>query len=268
MTGVSPATMMVPLDLSSWMSNALGGSMLLALPVAVLAGLVSFFSPCVLPLLPGYLSFATGLGAAEILEGHDASGRRHRGRTLLGTLLFVLGFAVVFVLVGAIFGRVGAALFDHRRAISIAAGAVAILLGLVFTGLVPLGQREFRVHRVPRLGIIAAPLLGMAFGIGWTPCIGPALSVVLTLSLNEGTSTRGGVLAFCYALGLGIPFLVAGQAMVTMGRTIGFVRRHQQVVQRLGGLLMVLVGIALVSGVWDHVMGVLRGWAASHGSPV
>lgn len=259
---------MVILDVSSWAQNAIGGSMALAIPVAVLAGLVSFFSPCVLPLLPGYLSFATGLGASEILEGRDASGRRHRGRTLLGTFLFVLGFAVVFVVTGAVVGGLGAALIEHQRAISVVAGVVTIVLGLVFAGVVPLGQREYRLHRVPRLGIVAAPLLGVVFGVGWTPCIGPALSVVLSLSVNEGSSTRGGLLAFCYAMGLGIPFLVAGQAMVAMGRAVGFVRRHQLAVQRIGGVLMVVVGVALVTGWWDTMMATLRQWAANFGAPI
>jgi len=251
------------LDVGTWVKDALGGSMLLAVPVAVVAGLVSFFSPCVLPLLPGYLSFATGLGASEVLEG-----RGHRGRTLLGTALFVLGFAIVFVLSGALVGRVGAALIDHQRTISLVVGAVSVLLGLVYAGLIPLGQREFRIHRVPRLGIAAAPLLGVVFGVGWTPCIGPALSVVLSLSLNEGSAGRGGLLAFFYALGLGVPFLVAGQAMVAMSRAVGFIRGHQLAVQRAGGALMVVVGVALMTGVWDALMAGVRQWAVNFGTPI
>lgn len=249
------------LDTGAWVRQAMGGSMVLAVPVAVLAGLVSFFSPCVLPLLPGYLSFATGLSAAEVLEG-----TRRRGRMLLGTSLFVLGFAAVFVATGALIGSLGATLIDHQRTITIVVGALTILMGLVFMGLVPLGQRDIRIHRVPRLGLVAAPLLGMVFGIGWTPCIGPALGVVLNLSLNEGSSTRGGLLAFFYALGLGIPFIVAGLAMSAMGRTVGFVKQHQLAVQRLGGALMVVVGLMLVTGIWDTAMAGVRQLAANWGA--
>ncbi len=249
------------LDTGAWVRQAMGGSMVLAVPVAVLAGLVSFFSPCVLPLLPGYLSFATGLSAAEVLEG-----TRRRGRMLLGTSLFVLGFAAVFVATGALIGSLGATLIDHQRTITIVVGALTILMGLVFMGLVPLGQRDIRLHRVPRLGLVAAPLLGMVFGIGWTPCIGPALGVVLNLSLNEGSSTRGGLLAFFYALGLGIPFIVAGLAMSAMGRTVGFVKQHQLAVQRLGGALMVVVGLMLVTGIWDTAMAGVRQLAANWGA--
>lgn len=249
------------LDTGAWVRQAMGGSMVLAVPVAVLAGLVSFFSPCVLPLLPGYLSFATGLSAAEVLEG-----TRRRGRMLLGTSLFVLGFAAVFVATGALIGSLGATVIEHQRTITIVVGALTILMGLVFMGLVPLGQRDIRIHRVPRLGLVAAPLLGMVFGIGWTPCIGPALGVVLNLSLNEGSSTRGGLLAFFYALGLGIPFIVAGLAMSAMGRTVGFVKQHQLAVQRLGGALMVVVGLMLVTGIWDTAMAGVRQLAANWGA--
>ncbi|MEL4358562.1 MULTISPECIES: cytochrome c biogenesis CcdA family protein [unclassified Luteococcus] len=236
--------------------------MLLAIPVAALAGLLSFFSPCVLPLLPGYLSFATGLSAAEVQEG----GRR--GRMLLGSSLFVLGFAAVFVATGALIGGLGAALITHQRLITVAVGLLTIVLGAVFLGIVPMGQRELRLHRVPRLGIAAAPLLGIVFGVGWTPCMGPALSVVLGLAMNEGSQGRGAFLAFCYALGLGLPFILAGLALTRMGRAIGFVKRHQLAVQRFGGLLMVAVGLMLVTGAWDALMGLLRQWAVSYGAPI
>lgn len=252
---------LVPLQ-ASWVESAIGGSMLLAIPVAALAGLLSFFSPCVLPLLPGYLSFATGLSAAEVADG----GRR--GRMLLGSCLFVLGFAAVFVATGAVIGSLGSALVMHQRAITVVIGLLTILLGAIFLGLLPLGQRDVRLHRVPRLGILAAPLLGIVFGVGWTPCMGPALAVVLGLALNEGSQLRGGFLAFCYALGLGIPFVLAGLAMSRMAGAIGFVKRHQLAVQRAGGGLMVLVGILLVTGLWDRAMAVVRQWAVAYGAPI
>ena len=257
---------MIPLELGDWIRQAVGGSVALGLPIALLAGLVSFFSPCVLPLLPGYLSYATGMGAADITSGQGAKGAAGRGRVLLGTLGFVGGFAAVFVATGALIGSLGATVIEHQRTITIVVGALTILMGLVFMGLVPLGQRDIRLHRVPRLGLVAAPLLGMVFGIGWTPCIGPALGVVLNLSLNEGSSTRGGLLAFFYALGLGIPFIVAGLAMSAMGRTVGFVKQHQLAVQRLGGALMVVVGLMLVTGIWDTAMAGVRQLAANWGA--
>lgn len=254
---------MIGLEVGAWFADAVGGSMLLAVPVATLAGLVSFFSPCVLPLLPGYLSYATGLGAAEIMEGRGA-----RGRVLAGTSLFILGFAAVFVSSGALFGGLGGMLLSHQRTISVVVGALSILLGLVFAGVIPLGQQTFRLQAVPRVGIAAAPLLGVVFGLGWTPCIGPTLSVVLTLALNEATALRGAMLALAYALGLGIPFLAAGLAFTRLAGTFDWVRRHHLLLQRVGGALMVAVGLMLVTGAWDALMGVVRQWAAAFGVAV
>lgn len=250
-------------QIGTWIQNALGGSMLLAVPVALVVGLISFFSPCVVPLLPGYLSFASGLGASDVLEGKGS-----RGRMLAGTVLFVLGFAFVFVSTGVLFGTVGQVLTDYRRLITPLLGVVAIVLGLVFLGAIPLGKRTVRVHNVPRLGIAAAPLLGLAFGFGWTPCIGPALSVVLALALNEGSAVRGGVLSFVYALGLGIPFVVAGLAYTRMSRAVELLRRHQLFVQRLGGVAMIATGLLMVTGLWDALMGMIRQWAAGFGAVI
>ncbi len=235
--------------MGEWFQDqALSGSMPLAVPVAIVAGLVSFFSPCVIPLLPGYLSYATGLSGAD-LAGGEAEVRR--GRMLLGSVLFVLGFAVVFVTIGALSGAVGDWLIDYRRTITVVLGSLTIVLGLVFAGLVPFLQREWRVHAVPAVGLGAAPLLGFLFGLGWTPCIGPTLTAISTLSLNEATVTRGAVLAGFYAIGLGLPFIAAGLAYRKALGALSFVRRHQLLVMRLGGLLLVAVGVLLVSGWWD-----------------
>lgn len=253
---------MTPLDLGAWFAAAAGGSMLLALPVAILAGVVSFFSPCVLPLLPGYLSYATGLAASDV-----TSGRAHRGRMLLGTSLFIAGFALVFVSTGALFGGLGSLLFTWSRAISVVIGVITIVLGLIFAGVIRFGQGTWRMGggTAPAVGLAAAPLLGIVFGLGWTPCIGPTLSVVLTLALNEGTALRGAVLALAYALGLGIPFLVAGLAFDRFAGTMEWVRRHQSLLQKFGGGLMIVVGLALVTGVWDHLMAIVRQWVSAWG---
>ena len=254
---------MIPLEVGDWVRQAVGGSMPLALPVAMLAGLVSFFSPCVLPLLPGYLSYATGLGAAEITEGTG-----DRRRVLTGTLLFVAGFALVFVSSGALFGWLGTALLEWRRPITVAVGLLAIVLGVSFMGWLPFAQRTVRWGGAPRIGLAAAPLLGIVFGLGWTPCIGPALSVVLSLALNEAIAVRGAILAFAYAVGLGLPFVAFGLAFERLGGTLAWVRRHHRPIQLVGGAMMVLVGVLLVTGGWDVVMGVLRQWAAAFGTVI
>lgn len=263
-TILDPTVLRVGLiDLGAWAREAVGGSVLLAAPVAAFAGVVSFFSPCVLPLLPGYLSWATGVSAAEVLDG-----RARPGRMALGTGLFVLGFAAVFVLTGAMIGGLGGFLIGHQRAITAVAGVVAIGLGLIFMGVIPLGRGELRFHRVPRWGIAAAPLLGIAFGVGWTPCIGPTLSVVLTMALTEGSALRGATLAFIYALGLGVPFLVAGLAMGKAGGGLDVVRRHLRAIQIAGGAMMIAVGLLMVTGIWQLLMAQLRTWVASIEVPI
>jgi len=250
------------MELANWAEAAIGGSMALAIPVALLAGIVSFFSPCVVPLLPGYLSYMTGVGAADVVAGH------RRGRMLLGTALFVLGLAVVFVATGFAIGALGSLLLDYQRVITRVLGVVVIVLGLAFAGVISLGDRELRVRRLPTAGLAAAPVLGAVFAFGWTPCIGPALAVVYNLGLNEGTALRGGLLGFVYALGLGIPFMIAGVAFSAMSRTVGVLRRHQVAMMRVGGLMMVAVGVLLVTGLWDQLMARLTVWAAGFGTVI
>ena len=250
--------MMIPLDLASWAEAAVGGSMALALPVALLAGLVSFFSPCVVPLLPGYVSYATGLGAAEVVEGSP-----RRGRMLAGTSLFVLGFAAVFVLTGVVAGAAGRVLVEYRDVIARVLGVVIIVLGLIFAGVLKIGQRDLRSHRIPAVGVAAAPLIGVVFALGWTPCLSPTLGVVVNLGFNEGTALRGGLLGFVYALGLGIPFVLAGLAFTKMASAVAFLRERQQLVMRIGGVLLIIVGLLLVTGTWNMLTALLRQWASS-----
>ncbi len=234
--------------MADWFQEtAASGSLLLAVPVALVAGLVSFFSPCVIPLLPGYLSYATGLGGADLEQAG-------RGRMLLGSLLFVLGFSVVFIALGTLSGAIGSWLVTWRRELTLVLGALTILLGLAFAGLVPLLQRDWRVHRVPAVGLAAAPLLGFLFGLGWTPCIGPTLAAITTLSINEATAGRGALLSGVYAFGLGVPFIAAGLAYRRMLGAFGWVRRHQAWVTRAGGLMLVVVGVLLVTGWWDQAV--------------
>jgi len=231
--------------------TAYSGSLVLAIPVALVAGLVSFFSPCVIPLLPGYLSYATGLSGADLADG---VGDRRRGRMLLGSVLFVLGFAVVFVALGALSGAVGNWLNAWHQTLTLVLGVLTILLGLVFAGAVPLFQREWRVHRVPAVGRAAAPLLGFLFGLGWTPCLGPTLAAISSLSINEASVGRGALLSAFYALGLGVPFILVGLAYRRALGAIGVVRRHQAWITRAGGVMLVVVGVLLVTGWWDQAV--------------
>ncbi len=238
--------------MTEWFQETvLGGSLVVALPVALLAGLVSFFSPCVLPLLPGYLSYATGLSGAEI-----AAGDVRRGRMFLGSLLFVLGFGVVVVAFGTTVGALGALggqLFAHQRELTVVLGGVVIVLGLVFAGLVriPFLDRDVRIHKVPAVGLLAAPLVGFLFGLGWTPCVGPTIGAITSMALNEASATRGAILAAVFALGLGLPFILAGLAYQRASRAFGWLRRHQTLLMRLGGLMLVVVGVAMVTGWYD-----------------
>lgn len=248
--------------MTDWFAETVSsGSLLLAVPVAVLAGLVSFFSPCVVPLLPGYLSYVSGVGVQDL----ETAGR---GRMLAGSVLFVLGFTAVFVAGGALFGAAGQELFAYRRPISIVLGLVVIVLGLAFMGLVPALQREVRIHAVPTVGVAIAPVLGVFFGLGWLPCIGPTLGAVLTLANTEGTLERGAFLTLTYSLGLGIPFVVAALAFRRFMGAVRWAREHQRAISRTGGALLVTVGVLLVTGVWDAIVLDLQAWAGGYGAAI
>ncbi|HCX83615.1 MAG TPA: cytochrome C biogenesis protein ResC [Micrococcales bacterium] len=211
---------MIPLDAGDTFARAVaGGSLALAILVALLAGLVSFASPCVLPLVPGYVGFLGGSLAA-------AAGVAKRGRVLAGVGLFVAGFGV---------------------------------LGLAFAGLVPFLQNERKMHLTPRSGLWGAPLLGLTFGLGWTPCIGPTLAAILALSLGGGSTLRGGLLGAAFVVGLGLPFLLVALGLERSRRVTGWLTRHRFGVLRTGGGLLVVLGLALVTGVWGHWAAWLQG---------
>lgn len=231
------------------------GSLAVALPIAVAAGVLSFASPCVVPLLPGYLSYMTGVAVQDL---HTA----RRGRMLLGSTLFVLGFTVVFVSGGALFGGLGGHLIEHQATISRVLGVLVIVFGLAFIGWIPLLQREVRLP-VPGVGLAMAPLLGLVFGLGWVPCLSPTLGTVTTLAYTEATAGRGALLAFAYCLGLGAPFVVAAVAFGRLTRAIDWLRTHQRMLTLIGGALMVLIGVLLVTGWWDVLMIELRSWIGS-----
>lgn len=233
--------------------TVLDGSLLVALPIAVAAGAVSFLSPCVLPLVPGYLGYVTGLTGVD-LE------RQRRGRMVAGIGLFVLGFTAVYVPFGLTAGALGSALAEHQAVITRGLGIVTILLGLVYAGMVPALQHEARPDVRPAAGLAGAPLLGAAFGLSWTACTGPTLAAILALAGSIGASpARGALLATAYCLGLGIPFLLAGLAYRRAMGAFAVLRRHSGTVSRIGGLLLVVVGVLLVTGIWGQLMNELRG---------
>ena len=270
-------------DAAGSFQHLASGSLLLAIPVAVVAGLVSFLSPCVLPLVPGYLSYVTGLSGADLAgeapraEGPGAALAAPAGtskaatrRVLLGSSLFVLGFSAIFITTGTLFGSLGSHLQAHATAVERILGVVAVLLGVSFLGVLPGMQREFRIHRLPTAGIVGAPLLGAAFGLGWTPCIGPTLGVVLGLAADPHTATagRGAVLTTFYCVGLGLPFVVAGLAFRRALGAFAWVKRHYAVVMRVGGLMLVVVGVLLVTGAWDGLSRDLRDVLPGYSTPV
>jgi cytochrome c-type biogenesis protein len=299
------------------------GPVLLAMPVAAAAGAITFLSPCCLPLVPGYLSYVTGMsgaaastvpeadqdpgattasaatstldGTAGIAAGSAAvtadgaavatarpvavataartgAAAQPRSRVMLGTLLFVLGFSALFALEGIAVSSIGDALALHADGLSKILGSVIILLGLMFMGAFDrftLAGRIFRPAYRPRAGLAGAPLLGVMFGLSWTPCIGPTLTAVLVLGENSGTALRGGVLAFVYALGLGIPFLIMAFAIQRGATVFGFARRHARLITRIGGLMLITVGVLEVTGAWATAIIWLKvHWLSGYNAPI
>ncbi|MER5212408.1 cytochrome c biogenesis protein CcdA [Streptomyces sp. NPDC002838] len=235
--------------------TVLNGALLVALPIALLGGLVSFFSPCVLPLVPGYLSYVTGVTGTDLAEAR-------RGRMVAGASLFVLGFTAVFVSSGALFGYFGDTLQEQKGILSKVLGVLMIFMGLFFMGLIPgMTQREFRFHKKPVAGLVGAPFLGALFGIGWAPCIGPTLASVLALSSQQSSAGRGALLTVAYCLGLGLPFVLAAVAFRKALGAFGWVKRHYVWVMRIGGTMMIVTGLLLLTGAWDRIVSEMQVWS-------
>ncbi|MEU6122292.1 cytochrome c biogenesis protein CcdA [Streptomyces sp. NPDC047123] len=238
--------------------TVMSGALLLALPIALLGGLVSFFSPCVLPLVPGYLSYVTGVSGQDMAEAK-------RGRMVAGSGLFVLGFTVVFVSYGALFGEFGRTLQDNQSIVTRVLGGVMIVLGFFFMGLMPkISQREFRFHKKPAVGLAGAPILGALFAVGWAPCVGPTLAAVSVLSLDQASAGRGALLSVAYCLGLGVPFILAAVAFRKALGAFGWVKRHYVWVMRIGGIMMIATGLLLVTGVWDSIVQQMQVWSSGY----
>ncbi len=239
------------------------GALWLALPIALLAGLVSFLSPCVLPLVPGYLGFLGGAaGGSAAARGATASAAR-RGRLVGGVLLFIAGFTVVFVAMGVLAGTLGRFFLEYGDVITRVLGVVVILLGLVFVGVFGIAQRTLKPQVRGGLGLLGAPLLGIAMGIGWAPCIGPTYTAILSISLTQADPGRAVVLAIAYSLGLGIPFLLIALGFGWATRSVSFFRRHIRLINIGGGVLLILLGLLMVTGVWTAVMSSLTGVMSS-----
>jgi cytochrome c-type biogenesis protein len=236
-----------------------GGALWVAIPIAILAGLVSFLSPCVLPLVPGYLGFIGGAVAPR----RGAAARTGRSRLILGVLLFIAGFTVVFMAVNIFGGTVGLFFVQQKDLIMRVMGVVVILLGLVFIGLFGFAQRIARPQVRSSLGLLGAPLLGLALGVGWAPCIGPTLAVILSMSVDTGSAWRGAVLGLAYSLGLGIPFLLIALGFGWATRSVTFLRRHIRAVNLIGGALLVVLGVLMVTGVWGAITSQLVGVVGS-----
>lgn len=236
------------------------GSFLLAAVFAFAAGVVSFASPCVLPLVPAYLSYVTGLIGIDL-------GDARRGRLLLGTALFVAGFTVVFVSYGALFGGLGGLLLDHVDAITRVLGVFTIIFGLAFMGLIPWLNRDWHPARRASMGLVGAPLLGVLFGLGWTPCIGPTLAAVQTLAIDSASAGRGAALSAVYCIGLGLPFLLVALAFRKAFGAMAWMKRHYVLLMRIGGGMLVVLGLLMVTGLWQELSIQMRVWTTSFGVP-
>ena len=223
-----------------FVDQLLSGFLLVAFPIAILAGLISFLSPCVLPLVPGYLSFAAGYSKAK-------------GRVFLGSILFVLGFSVLFISYGALFGGIGSRIAINDETITRVLGVLTIVMGLIFMGSFPM-MRTFSPKISTNGGLIGAPLLGFLFGIGWTPCIGPALATVQTLAFQESSAVRGAILSFGYCIGLGAPFIASGLYLDKSERLRKYLTKRGDLISKIGGILLILIGIAQVLGLWTDLM--------------
>jgi cytochrome c-type biogenesis protein len=222
------------------------GNLLVAMAIATLAGIVSFFSPCVIPLVPGYLSYATGM--AEV---------KSRGRVLLGSILFVSGFTVLFVSYGLLFGKLGSLISQNSRLLSIILGLITMFLGIIFLFSEKF-YRSYKPNIKTRTGLIFAPFIGFAFGIGWTPCIGPTLGAVQVLAFESATAQRGAILSAAYCVGLGFPFILMGLLLDKAEPFRKLIARNGNLVTKIGGSLLILIGLLQVSNFWDQIMNSLR----------
>lgn len=236
-----------------------GGSLLLAVPLALVAGFVSFASPCVLPLVPGYVGVVTGMTGAELEERAAPK----NSRILAGVGLFILGFSFVFISYGALLGFAGEVLLRYQEPIQRALGLVVIVFGIAFMGGLPWLQRDVRWHVSARWGFWTAPVLGVLFGLGWTPCIGPTLAAVQALVFSEGSALRGALLSLAYCVGLGLPFLVIALGFGRMAGAVSWLRSHSVWVLRFGGATLILIGVLLVTGLWNEISIWMRVWAGS-----
>jgi cytochrome c-type biogenesis protein len=234
-------------------------SLLIAAPVALAAGVLSFASPCVLPLVPGYLGYVGGV---------DRTGDRARGRVVLGSALFVLGFSIVFVLTFVVFGAAGYFLVRYQDVITRIAGVLVIVLGIVFIGGFGPLQRRLAPEWRPRAGLIGAPLLGAVFAVGWTPCLGPTLTTIQILALSTGSVGSAAALAVCYSIGLGLPFVLLAVGFGWATGAVQVLRRHIRVINLAGGALLVLVGVLMLTGVWNLAISTLQSSVVGYVSPI
>lgn len=217
----------------------LSGSMLLALPIALLAGVITFLSPCVLPLVPGYLGYVAGSAAPK-------------SRVIVGSLLFVLGFTTVFVSLGVLAGTAGLLFLSQNTWVQIVLGALVVVFGLVMIGQFKFMQQTIKLKVSPKVGLAGAPLLGVVFALGWTPCIGPTLSAVLVLASDAGDPARGAILATVYSLGIGIPFVLIAAGFNWATKSVEFVKQHIRGFNLFGGAMLVVIGVLLMTGIWGQ----------------